>query len=404
MSSPIMLPRALPELIITPIRPGEFLTSNPFTRTHVLGDTRFVELLSQLIAGGSTEYIDRANRYRVRDVSRSPFEDGLLGDPTGVNRDSTLDDVEELDLSNTLALARRLKLVVDDESAYEEFLSGQRDSILDRAHRGNIHQRAGEHVMLGLRRTDFDEWWIEQKFTSDLYDPRPGLYRDVQWTFAQEEYSADKLEGKTVLDFGCGPGLFSRLFAASGARSVIGLDTNEIHVRTAQRLVEESGQDTGRIRFSTLELPPEKGLASLGDQSFDLIFLSDVLMFYFYSYDPTLDLDPGLLLRQLGSLLSPGGCIQVLEPNGTFWQQPWFGKVDRPFTVLTEYNSRNYGVTPTLEAISRAGEQAGLSISRIRELRTTRSENSSPSDRSKAFAAEFPQWWFFEFQRAGEHK
>jgi SAM-dependent methyltransferase len=365
-----------PELLITAARPGEFLASNPSTRTHALGNAAFVELLSGAVP---------ASPIVARDASRSPWKDGLLGDPTGLDRTAILDGVKPLGADDALALARRLHLVIDNEAAYVEFLIGRRLNVIDRAHRGTIHQRVGEHVLLRLRRKSVDDWWIDQKFTADRREPLPGLYRDVQWRFAREYFTADRLDGRRVLDFGCGPGLFARLFASAGA-TVTGLDTNAGHLETARRLAAEDGL-ADRCRFEPLALPVQEGLAPLADERFDVIFLSDVLMFYFHPYDPELELDPVALLQALAALLAPGGRIEVLEPNGVFWQQPWLGTGARPFTVLTEYRHRHDGVTPTLEQLSRAAESAGLAITRVRE----------PAAQA-GFAAEFPPWWFFELR------
>jgi len=371
--------RPAPELLIAPVRPGEFTASNPSTRTHALGNGAFVELLSGARPAGPIV---------ARDASRPAWEDGLLGDPTGLDRGATLADASPLAAEEAIALARRLHLVLDDdEPAYLEFLNGRRLNVLDRGHRGTIHQRVGEYVLLRLRRSSVDDWWVDQKFTADRREPRPGLYRDVQWRFAQDYFDTERLEGRRILDFGCGPGLFARLFASRGA-SVTGVDTSAQHLETAARLAAEDGL-ADRCRFLELSLPVEEGLAPLAGERFDVIFLSDVLMFYFHPYDPALDLDPVGLLRALTQLLAPAGRIEVLEPNGVFWQQPWLGSERRPFTVLTEYLHRHDGVTPTLEQLSLAAESSGLAITRVRELAAER-----------GFAAEFPPWWFFELRRA----
>jgi len=186
--------------------------------------------------------------------------------------------------------------------------------------------------------------------------------------------------------------LFSRLFASHGAR-VIGMDTNAGHLEKARALAEEDGLGD-RCRFVELALPPEEGLEAVAGERFDRIFLSDVLMFYFHPYDPSLDLDPVALMTRLRELLAPGGRIEVLEPNGVFWQQPWLGSPRRPFTVLTEYRHRRYGVTPTLERMARAAEDAGLALTRVREL----AAEPDLDDRASSFAAEFPPWWFFEMR------
>jgi len=390
-------PKSLPELLISIERPGEYLVANPLVRTYALGDLSFVQLLSALRSPPGRQELERdfpGTPFRVVDATIPPFRDGLLGDPTALDREAPLEDAPPLDLDEALELSRRLMLTVDDEEMYAAH-RGARKNVLDRAHRGTLHQRVGEYVMLGLR-SDVDDWWVAQKFSEDRREPRPGLYSDVQFRFMESYYDAARVGGMRVLDFGCGPGLFARLFARNGA-TVVGLDTNPGHLQTAARLSEQDGL-AERTEYLELELPVAKGLEVLGDQRFDLIFLSDVLMFYFHPYDAQLELDPVELLSGLAKLLAPGGTIAVLEPNGTFWQQPWLGDPERPFTIVTEHADRRYGVTPTLEQLSRAAEDSGLAIRRVRELVAQRSQ---APDRANRFAQEFPVWWFFELSPPG---
>jgi SAM-dependent methyltransferase len=374
-------------VLVTMPRPGEFLVSNIATRTHALGDLAFLELLS-------SPESDPVAEVRVCDASSSPFAGGLLGDPTGIDRSvDRLAGVLPSSSADALSLARRLMLLVDDLDAYNEYLLGRRLSILDRAHRGTIHQRVGEHVLLGLRRRSTDAWWLTQKFTDDLREPRPGPYRDVQWPFATGYYAQAGLAGEKVLDFGCGPGLFARLFARHGAH-VLALDTNADHLQTARRLALADGlQDA--CEFRELKLPLAEGLAPFAGRRFERIFLSDVLMFYFHPYDDSLGLDPVELMHTLAAMLTPRGRLEVLEPNGLFWQQPWLGEEQRPYTILTEYRHRRYGVTPTLEQISHVAEAAGLAITRVRELVP---QSTNDDSRMLSFASEFPLWWFFELR------
>jgi SAM-dependent methyltransferase len=390
----------LPETLLLPHAPGQVLAGNPVTRRWALGDLAFAELLTELCAGDGPALRERfAQRsFVVRDASASPFTDGLLGDPTGLDREATLDDVAPVGLETALALAQRLELAVRDEDAYAASLA-RREHALDRAHQGDLHQQVGEHVARTLRRADLDGWWAEQKFTPDLRAPREGLYRTVQWPFMEERYGPGALTGRAVLDFGCGPGLFARLFARAGARRVLATDTNPTHLETVARLAAEDGL-SDRIETLELALPVEDGLAPLAGERFDLVFLSDVLMFYFYPYGTGgAALDPAALLRTLRGLLAPGGRIAVLEPHGAFWQQPRLGAPDRPLTVLAEYGHRRRGVTPTLEQLSRAAEAAGLAITAIRELTPP---SPAPGSRADAMAAEFPQWWFFELAALGD--
>jgi SAM-dependent methyltransferase len=363
-----------------------FIVSNPHTRTYATANASFLELLRSL--GGVSTAEHEGGELRVRDATITPFGDGLLGDPTGLDRAALAELPPVVTRDEALTLAERLFFAVRDEEAFTAYLD-RRKNVLDRAHRGDLHQNVGEHVLLNLRQRSVDDWWVDQKFTTDRRGPKEGLYLDVQWAFAQSYFTQERLSGKRVLDFGCGPGLFSRLFAARGA-SVLGLDTNENHLAVAEELAREDGLEG--VAFRRLELPPEVTLRAL-DETYDFVFLSDVLMFYFHPYDRSLDLDPAALLAELRRVLAPGGTIAVLEPNGTFWQQPWFGAAGRPFTVVTEYRHRRYGVTPTLEELSRAAESAGLVLRRVRELIPP---TPNPDDLATGFAAEFPVWWYFE--------
>lgn len=386
------MPVTLEEVLVLPHRPGELLVGNPRVARWAVADAAFVDLLAALRAGDGPEL--RAGfagvTFLAVDASAPPFADGLLGDPTGLDRDATLEDAAPLDLDAAIALAVRLQLAVEDEAAYAESL-GPRAHPLDRARHGNVHQRVGEYVARELGIRDLDGWWADQKFTPDRREPKDGPYRWVQWPFMTERFAPGSLTGQRVLDFGCGPGLFARLFARAGAH-VVATDTNEDHLATAARLAAEDGVGD-RIETVPLGLPVEEGLCALGDTRFDLIFLSDVMMFYFHPYGGAVDLDPALLLRELAARLAPGGRIAVLEPDGTFWQQPRLGAPDRPLLVLGEYRHRRLGVTPTLEELSRAMEPAGLAIATVRQLTPG---PSAPADRAAGFAAEFPLWWYFE--------
>jgi SAM-dependent methyltransferase len=384
----------LPETLLLVHAPGEILAGNPLLRTWALSDAAFVELLAALRGGDGEALREQfaGRTFVVVDASAPPFADGLLGDPTGLDREATLRGVEPVDLDAALALARRLVLAVEDEEAYAASL-GAREHALDRAHHGNIHQRVGEYVARTLRRRDLDEWWMDQKFLPDRRAPREGPYRWVQWAFMDQRFPPGSLDGRRVLDFGCGPGLFARLFARAGAH-VTATDTNSQHLETLQRLAAEDGVAASIDSFA-LTLPVEDGLSPLAGQQFDYIFLSDVLMFYFHGYDASVELDPAALLTMLAGLLAPGGRIAVLEPNGTFWQQPWLGSPQRPLTVLSEYRHRWHGVTPTLEELSRAAEAAGLAIATVRELVPGA---DAPDGRAAGFAAEFPLWWYFELR------
>lgn len=76
------------------------------------------------------------------------------------------------------------------------------------------------------------------------------------------------LEGKTLLDLGCGTGEHLRLYLENGANAVVGMDLSASMLNQAQHDLEKCGQFQGR--FSLHQLPMEK-LADLDTQEFDVI-------------------------------------------------------------------------------------------------------------------------------------
>lgn len=79
-----------------------------------------------------------------------------------------------------------------------------------------------------------------------------GRFYDVVWTEYVPEYEAsekhwrlfytpEEIKGKTVLDAGCGTGVFSIIFARNGAAKVTGIDISPGSLGTARSLKEKFG-------------------------------------------------------------------------------------------------------------------------------------------------------------------
>jgi ribosomal protein L11 methylase PrmA len=77
-----------------------------------------------------------------------------------------------------------------------------------------------------------------------------GKFYDVVWTeyipeYEESEihwkifYSEDEVKDKTILDAGCGTGIFSIIFANAGASKVTGIDISQGSLQTAQGLKEK---------------------------------------------------------------------------------------------------------------------------------------------------------------------
>ena len=134
--------------------------------------------------------------------------------------------------------------------------------------------------------------------------------------------------GNRVLDFGCGPGFFTREFAkvAGDTGLVIAVDVQEEMLRLLREKLGPEGL-LPRIRTHRCE-PDTLGLSPERDGSIDAAFA----IFVVHEVP-----DPGRLFREVAALLVPGGILFISEP---------------PFIV----SGREFRAT-----ISRA-EQAGLRL------------------------------------------
>ena len=90
------------------------------------------------------------------------------------------------------------------------------------------------------------------------------------------------------------------------------------------------------------------------------MFRSDALLFYFVPVDTEQVISINFLLADVRRILKPKGRFISVEPHYIFWLLPWLGEVDRPFTILTEYLNKTFGVTATLSQLSKNITKADL--------------------------------------------
>ena len=112
----------------------------------------------------------------------------------------------------------------------------------------------------------------------------------------------DEIQGKTVLDFGCGPGAEAIELAERGARRVIGVDIRESFLETARARARAAGV-ADRCVFTTTPEEPADLVVSLDS---------------FEHFD-----DPAAILRVMDSYLSPSG--RVMVSFGPPWLHPLGG-------------------------------------------------------------------------------
>lgn len=105
------------------------------------------------------------------------------------------------------------------------------------------------------------------------------------------------LQGKRLLDLGCGTGEHLRLYLESGAKSVVGLDLSAKMLQQAQITLKKCGQFHGRFSFH--QLPMEK-LTDLPEHNFDVITSS--FAFHYVQNFPA-------LLSSIREKLAPNGIL-----------------------------------------------------------------------------------------------
>lgn len=131
-----------------------------------------------------------------------------------------------------------------------------------------------------------------------------GKFYDVVWTEYLPEYEASEkhwkifysgkeVKGKSILDAGCGTGIFSIIFANNGAGHVTGIDISEGSLRTALGLKEKFNLDNTEFQQRDMLALP------FPDESFDIVWAWGTVH---HTTDP---------FQAIGEL------IRVLKPSGS---------------------------------------------------------------------------------------
>lgn len=367
---------------------GEWILFNHRTKKHIQLSPSAYEALLSLAAGADEKtWIHALTQAPITDRSQNFIAHGLLSDPTGMGpaTESNLQGEAAFDL------LKRYRLIMQEGGQdYIEYLKPQ-SSILDQNHLGTFHQAIGKFQMSHLRTTEKWKWWHDQKFTPDGRSVKPGLYSWVQEAFFNDFFKHMKLVKAQVLDYGCGNGYYSAKFAELGAE-VQGLDTS-------QDLIELAKKNFPQVKFHSPSSIEEcfQVLRSFKPQSFDLIYMSDVLLFFFYDPKTHKRQDEALknLLVEFRRLLKPEGRLYLMEPNGFFWLMPWYGSRERPYTILTEGREKLWNVSPTADQVTQALSNSGFALRRL-IYPGIHASAEQQDQKTYGFAKEFPLWDFYE--------
>lgn len=109
------------------------------------------------------------------------------------------------------------------------------------------------------------------------------------------------LQGKTVLDIGCGGGLLSEAIAQAGATSVMGIDLAHKSIKVAQLHALEAGLNN--VQFKTVAA---EDMAQQQPASFDVVTCMEML-----EHVP----DPLSIVKACAELVRPGGWVFLSTIN-----------------------------------------------------------------------------------------
>lgn len=298
---------------------------------------------------------------------------------------------QQKSISSLAQLFLEKHILIKDDAAYARLL-GPQSSFLDKNHLGNFHQQIGKKLIFE-KRVDPSEWWTKQKFTSDYRELNNTLYKAIQGSFLKSFFNSRFNSNHSVVDLGCGVGYYTKLMGKGGAM-VLGVDPNEKYIGLAER------EAPPNVTFKQSSIGSPGNLDWIPSQSMDFVFMSDALSFYFVpatfiTTNSQQKPDINILFSDIKRILKPGGRFISVEPNGLFLFRPWFGEVERPFTIITEYNRPWYNVVQHYSQAIQAFIKGGFIIKEMVDLPVDEQVERIDS-RGKNFAKEFPLWCLFE--------
>ena len=139
-------------------------------------------------------------------------------------------------------------------------------------------------------------WWDPQGPSKPLHDLNPLRLQYID--------RAVSLDGKLVVDVGCGGGILSEAMARAGAR-VLGIDLSQACLDVARLHALDAGIDASRERLDYRAVSAE-ALAREQPAHFDAVTCMELL-----EHVP----DPASMLAALASLVRPGGEVIVSTLN-----------------------------------------------------------------------------------------
>jgi len=384
----VMMPSSV---IAFPEKNNCWILMNTFSRTCLAVDSSAMKILHDVCNLTLDElYLKYKNEnWDIWDIEWFSNEKGLLADPTRYKRKKEdWSSKKSVKIQELIQQFYKHFLVIDNETEYLRRFQNK-TSLLDVEHFGNFHQQLGQHLMLS-KRENSSKWWVKQKFNEDFTSLKNNLYNAIQGNFLKTYFEQKFHSGDKVVDFGCGVGFYSNMIAKCGA-SVLGIDPNEDYVEIAKKNADKG------TRFEVINIGVKGKLDTIPTASADYVFMSDALLFYFVPITENLKPDIQILFNDIRRILKPDGLFINLEPHYIFWLLPWLGHEDKPYTILTEYIHKTFGVTPTISQLIQSYSRGGFEVTWMEELTPDRSFESVDK-RGYNFACQFPLWHIFELK------
>lgn len=379
------------DIVIQPQASGRWVVYNVFSRTCLGVDNAVLELLGEIsnINNSAILVKNKDMTFQVWEINPFTNYDGLLADPTRLLRDiAEWPAAEKLNIEGVLSRLIDKSLVIENEAAYRARFA-PKTSLLDNDHFGNFHQQLGYELMV-MHREFAEDWWLRQKYTEDYSRVLNNLYGAVQANYLEGYFKRRFTRDSFVIDMGCGIGFYSNMMAQAGA-SVLGIDPSEKYIEIARNKAAD------RAQFKALNVGTPGALDAIPAASADFVFMSDALLFYFVPERPTQVADAQVLLSDIRRILKPNGIFISMEPHYIFWLLPWWGETEHPFTILTEYQNKKFGVTATISRLIQTFAKGGFAVTWMDEI-LPRDDFKDTDARAYHFAKEFPMWQIFELK------
>lgn len=218
------------------------------------------------------------------------------------------------------------------------------------------------------------EQWYDMKFCNNLSDIRKevyGYYKYYVHNFVTSFFSKNKVDGKKILDFGCGPGFYAAILAQYGAY-VVGIDKSKF-------LIDKANEHKARLKLENVEFHHIDFIdysSKRKERTFDYIIAIDTIVSFDYNRKVHNHCEVVKAFCGVNKLLKKNGKFYIIESH------PFFGQIIRekitsdvvkyfyksPFSYKIEYKEKDYPHHLfTLDEMTKAISESGLAILRIYE-------------------------------------